>query len=180
MLAEQAQRGFWRFWSESLGHCYDVLDGPDGHDSALRPNQIFTVSLTHSALNSRQQEAVVNVCARQLLTSYGLRTLAPQQAGYIGNYEGHQKRRDGAYHQGTVWSWLMGPFVTAHLRVYGDRRRARSFLGPLMQQLVDHGVGSVSEIFDGDAPFFPRGCTAQAWGVAELIRAWQATAQAGQ
>ena len=183
-LAEKAQRGFSRFWSDALGHCYDVLDGPGGAayeaDSALRPNQILAVSLPYSPLNRQQQQAVVDICARHLLTSFGLRTLAPEQAGYIGSYVGDQKLRDGAYHQGTVWSWLIGPFVTAHLRVYGDSRRARSYLAPLMQHLVDHGVGSVSEIFDGDAPFFPRGCTAQAWGVAELIRAWQQTAPADE
>ncbi|HSM58330.1 MAG TPA: amylo-alpha-1,6-glucosidase [Candidatus Sulfomarinibacteraceae bacterium] len=174
-LAQMAQVGFQRFWSDELGYCYDVLDGPSGKDGALRPNQIFAVSLPHSPLRPAQQKAVVDVCARRLLTSFGLRTLAPDAEAYIGSYGGDQEQRDAAYHQGTVWSWLMGPFVTAHLRVYGDRPLARSFLAPLMQHLMDAGVGSVSEIFDGDAPFHPRGCTAQAWGVAELIRAWQLT-----
>ncbi|MFW5942341.1 MAG: amylo-alpha-1,6-glucosidase [Chloroflexota bacterium] len=176
-LAQAAQNGFQRFWSDDLGYCYDVLDGPGGKDSALRPNQLFAVSLPHSPLRPAQQKAVVDVCARRLLTSFGLRTLAPDDEAYVGTYGGDQKQRDAAYHQGTVWSWLMGPFVTAHLRVYEDRVLARSFLAPLMQHLVDAGVGSVSEIFDGDAPFHPRGCTAQAWGVAELIRAWQLTAK---
>jgi predicted glycogen debranching enzyme len=173
-LAKQARRGFARFWNEALGYCYDVLDGPDGHDDALRPNQIFAVSLPHSPLDEKQQKAVVDVCARHLLTSYGLRTLAPEHAAYQGAYGGDREQRDGAYHQGTVWAWLMGPFITAHLRVYEDGDRARSYLKPLLQHLVDHGVGSVSEIFDGDPPFHPRGCTAQAWSVAELIRAWRA------
>lgn len=176
-LAQAAQDGFQRFWSDDLGYCYDVLDGPGGEDSALRPNQLFAVSLPHSPLRPAQQKAVVDVCARRLLTSFGLRTLAPDDEAYLGAYGGDQKQRDAAYHQGTVWSWLMGPFVTAHLRVYEDRVLARSFLAPLMQHLVDAGVGNVSEIFDGDAPFHPRGCTAQAWGVAELIRAWQLTAK---
>ena len=175
-LAARAKRGFARFWNGARGACYDVLDGPQGDDGALRPNQIFAVSLAHSPLPDWQQKAVVDVCARRLVTSYGLRTLAPDEEGYSGRYEGDQKQRDGGYHQGTVWAWLMGPFVSAHLRVYGDRRAARAYLAPLLRHLVDHGVGSVSELFDGDAPFFPRGCPAQAWSVAELIRAWQETA----
>ncbi|HZD11662.1 MAG TPA: amylo-alpha-1,6-glucosidase [Candidatus Binatia bacterium] len=175
-LAADVRRGFARFWNEQAGYCYDVLDGPEGHSSALRPNQIFAVSLANSPLPARQQERVVEVCARHLLTSFGLRTLAPEAEEYTGSYKGDQKQRDGAYHQGTVWAWLMGPFISAHLRVYGDRGAARAYLAPLIQHLVDHGVGSVSELFDGDPPFSPRGCIAQAWSVAELIRAWQLTA----
>ena len=178
-MAQQAQDGFARFWNESRGYCYDVLDGPEELEesgAALRPNQILAVSLAHSPLPQWQQRLVVDACARRLLTSYGLRTLAPDEDGYTGLYEGDQKQRDMAYHQGTVWAWLIGPFVSAHLRVYGDRAAARAYLAPLMQHLVDHGVGSISEIFDGDAPFAPRGCPAQAWSVAELIRAWQETA----
>jgi predicted glycogen debranching enzyme len=174
-LGDQAQSGFARFWSESAGHCYDVIDGPEGDDPALRPNQLLAVSLPYSPLTSVQQRAVVDACARHLLTSHGLRSLAPDDPAYIAHYGGDQHRRDGAYHQGTVWSWLIGPFVSAHLRAFGDRERARSFLEPLIHHLADHGVGSVSEIFDGDPPFTPRGCIAQAWGVAELLRAWQET-----
>jgi predicted glycogen debranching enzyme len=176
-LAANARAGFDRFWSDELGYCYDVIDGPDGDDAALRPNQIFAVSLPHSPLPEERQKAVVDVCQRHLLTSFGLRTLSADHEDFRDSYSGDLKERDGAYHQGTVWAWLMGPFVRAHLRVYEDRTRARSFLTPLMHHLVDHGVGSVSEIFDGDAPFHPRGCTAQAWSVAELIQAWQATAR---
>jgi glycogen debranching enzyme len=94
---------------------------------------------------------------------------------YISYYGGDQSQRDGAYHQGTVWGWLIGPFVTAHLRIYGDPALARSYLMPLIRHLTDHGVGSISEIFDADPPFSPRGCIAQAWSVAELLRAWRAT-----
>jgi glycogen debranching enzyme len=93
----------------------------------------------------------------------------------VGTYSGDRRKRDAAYHQGTVWAWLIGPFVGAHLRVYGDKAAARAYLGPLLHHLVDHGVGSVSEIFEGDAPFAPRGCIAQAWSVAEVLRAWQLT-----
>jgi len=173
-LAEQARAGFGRFWNEEMGYCTDVIDGPDGDDPALRPNQLLAVSLPHSPLDARQQRAVVDVCARHLLTSHGLRSLAPEDPAYVGHYGGDQRQRDSAYHQGTVWAWLIGPFVSAHLRVYGDREQARSFLQPLVRHLADHGVGSVSEIFDGDPPFTPRGCIAQAWSVAELLRAWRA------
>lgn len=178
-MADEAQAGFDRFWSEEAGYCYDVLDGPEGNDASLRPNQIFAVSLAHSPLSPERQKAVVDVCARKLVTSFGLRTLAADHADYAGTYAGDQKQRDGAYHQGSVWSWLMGPFVRAHLRVYEDKAKARSYVRPLIQHLVDHGVGSISEIFDGDPPFLPHGCTAQAWGVAEVIRAWRATASTG-
>ena len=170
-MAERAAEGFGRFWNEEQGYCYDVIDGPEGDDPALRPNQIFAVSLTYSPLTKAQQRAVVDACARTLLTSHGLRSLAPEYAAYIGHYGGNRRQRDAAYHQGTVWGWLMGPFVGAHLRTYGDREEARSFLRPLLRHLADHGVGSLSEIFDGDAPFIPRGCFAQAWTVAEVLRA---------
>ena len=171
-MAERAAEGFGRFWNEEQGYCYDVIDGPEGDDPALRPNQIFAVSLTYSPLTKAQQRAVVDACARTLLTSHGLRSLAPEYAAYIGHYGGNRRQRDAAYHQGTVWGWLMGPFVGAHLRTYGDREEARSFLRPLLRHLADHGVGSLSEIFDGDAPFIPRGCFAQAWTVAEVLHAW--------
>ncbi len=171
--ADQTEAGFARFWNEAAGYCYDVLDGPDGHEATLRPNQLLAVSLPHSPLRKEQRKAVVDVCARRLLTSHGMRSLDADDPQYVGRYGGDQYQRDGAYHQGTVWSWLLGPFVEAHLRVYGDVDLARSYLRPLIQHLTGHGVGSVSEIFDGDAPFTPRGCIAQAWGVAELLRAAQ-------
>ncbi len=178
-LAEQTVTGFARFWNQDTGYCYDVIHGPDGDDPALRPNQLFAVSLPHSPLSPSQQRAVVDVCARRLLTSHGLRSLARDDPAYIGHYGGDRRQRDAAYHQGTVWSWLIGPFVTAYLRVYDDRERARSFLQPFIHHLVDHGVGSISEIFDGDAPFAPRGCIAQAWSVGEVLRAWSAVGDGG-
>jgi predicted glycogen debranching enzyme len=174
-LAEQALAGFARFWNPFTGYCYDVLDGPDGNNPALRPNQLFAVSLAHSPLSEKRQRAIVDICARHLLTSHGLRSLAPGHPDYVGDYGGDRRQRDAAYHQGTVWGWLIGPFASAHLRVHGDPGLARSFLRPLLQHLTSHGVGSLSEIFDGDAPFTPRGCFAQAWTVAEVLRAWQAT-----
>jgi predicted glycogen debranching enzyme len=173
--AEKVHAGFARFWNERVGYCYDLLDGPDGHDPALRPNQLFAVSLPYSPLTAPQQQAVVDVCARRLLTSHGLRSLAPDHPHYKGHYGGDQRTRDAAYHQGTVWGWLIGPFVSAHLRVYHDPVLARSFLEPLLRQLESHGLGSLSEIFDGDPPFTPRGCIAQAWSVAEVLRVWEET-----
>ncbi|OFW27981.1 MAG: glycogen debranching protein [Acidobacteria bacterium RIFCSPLOWO2_12_FULL_65_11] len=177
-LSARVRTGFERFWNERAGCCYDVIDGPDGLDDALRPNQIFTVSLPESPLSRVRQKRVVDACARHLLTSYGLRSLAPGHPQYQGRYGGDQWRRDGAYHQGTVWAWLLGPFALAHFKVYGDVVAARSFLEPLAQHLRDYGVGSIAEIFDGDAPFAPRGCIAQAWSVAETLRAWHGLAGA--
>lgn len=169
-LAGQTRAGFARFWNGAAGYCYDVIDGPAGNDAALRPNQLLAVSLPHSPLSSAQQRAVVDACARRLLTSHGLRSLSPDDPAYVGRYGGNRRQRDAAYHQGTVWAWLIGPFVDAHLRVYGDRQTARSFLQPLLDHLTDHGLGTISEIFDGDPPFTPRGCFAQAWSVAEMMR----------
>ncbi len=175
-LAEQTLAGFQRFWSDELGYCYDVLDGPDGDDPALRPNQLFAVSLHHSPLNAAQAAAVVDVCARHLLTSHGLRSLAPDHPEYIGVYGGNRHTRDAAYHQGTTWGWLLGPFVSAHYRVHRDPAAARAFLIPMLQHLHSHGVGSLSEVFDGDPPFTPRACPAQAWSVGEVLRVWRQVA----
>jgi glycogen debranching enzyme len=125
-----------------------------------------------SPLKSEQQKAVVDVCARHLLTSHGMRSLAPGEPGYTGHYGGSPRDRDAAYHQGTVWGWLLGPFALAHYRVHGDREAALRFLEPLGRQIYASGLATLSEIFDGDAPFTPRGCIAQAWTVAEVLRAW--------
>ncbi len=172
-LADRTQAGLRsRFWSDELGYCYDVLDGPDDDDLALRPNQLFAVSLHHSALTDQQAAAVVDVCARKLLTSHGLRSLASDHPDYIGHYGGDRHSRDAAYHQGTAWGWLLGPLVSAHFKVHRDPAAARAFLLPMLHHLHSHGVGSLSEIFDGDSPFTPRGCIAQAWSVAEVLRVW--------
>ena len=179
-MAERAQMGFDRFWNAPQGYCYDVIDGPDGNDPSLRPNQLLAVSLLHSPLDHSQQRAVVDACTRQLLTCHGLRSLAPDHPDYRGHYGGDRPQRDAAYHQGTVWSWLIGPYVQAHLRAYGDPGLVSSYLEPLLRHLSAHGLGSVSEIFDGDPPFTPRGCIAQAWGVAELLHAWATTRSASR
>lgn len=170
--AAQIRESFKKFWNPSAGFCFDVLDGPDGHDASLRPNQIFAVSLAESPLSPDQQRAVVDVCANRLLTSFGLRSLAPDDPLYRGVYGGPQRDRDAAYHQGTVWGWLLGPFALAHYRVYGSSAAALAFLEPMRDHLLAAGLGTASEIFDGDPPFAPRGCIAQAWTVAELLRAW--------
>ena len=193
-LGDRTAAGFTRFWNDSTSYCYDVLDGPDGNDISLRPNQIFAVSLpldsipAHSAaggmggtatrytplLTPIQRRAVVDACASGLLTSHGLRSLSPQHPQYRATYEGDQLQRDSAYHQGTAWGWLIGPFVLAHFHVYKDPRQAREFLAPMAHHIRSGGVGSLGEIFEGDAPHSPRGCTAQAWTVAEVLRAWLA------
>lgn len=173
--AETTRTSFARFWNADRGCCYDVIDGPDGPDGRLRPNQIFAVALTHSALPAARQRALVDVCEQKLLTPFGLRTLASGEPGYRGRYAGNPSERDEAYHQGPVWGWLLGPFVLAHYRVYQDVAQARSLLEPMLGQLWTHGVGSLSEIFDGDWPHEPNGCVAQAWSVAETLRAWCVT-----
>ena len=180
-LAEHARTGFSRFWNSSREFCFDVIDGPrraentsESSDSALRPNQIFAVSLAESPLSLVQQRAVVDVCARELLTSFGLRSLGRSEPGYAGHYGGSVQQRDSAYHQGTVWGWLLGPFAVAHFRVYRDAGMAMSFLQPMLGHIKAAGLGTASEIFDGDPPFTPNGCIAQAWTVGETLRAWQA------
>jgi predicted glycogen debranching enzyme len=174
-IADRALARFSRFWNPDLGYCYDVLDGIHGADPALRPNQIFAVSLPESPLTPSQQQGVVDKCAQALLTSHGLRSLAIDHPQYQGVYQGSPRQRDGAYHQGTVWGWLLGPFAIAHLRVYNNPAKAREFLEPMLNNLYAYGVGNLSEIADGDPPMTPRGCFAQAWTVAEVLRAWQAT-----
>ncbi len=174
-LAAQVKESFAKFWNASAGYCYDVIDAPGiGNDASLRPNQIFAVSLPQGPLAPEQQKSVVDICARKLVTSHGLRSLAQDDPAYQGHYGGGVRQRDGAYHQGTVWGWLLGPFVLAHLRVYGDRVTAASFLEPLGKQINSYGLGTLGEISDGDAPFTPRGCIAQAWTVGEVLRAWRA------
>lgn len=178
--AESVKHSFQRFWNPQRAALHDVIDGPEGdlgqdgqrYDDRLRPNQIFAVALPHSPLDPSQQKAVVDVCARELLTSHGLRSLAPGEPGYVAHYRGGPRERDGAYHQGTVWAWLMGPFVDAHYRVYADVATAQSFLEPFALHLRAACLGSISEIFDADPPFTARGCIAQAWSVAEVLRTW--------
>jgi predicted glycogen debranching enzyme len=177
ILANQAQAGFTRLWNAEAGCCYDVIDGPNGDDASLRPNQLFAVSLHHSPLPPDQQRAVVEVCARHLLTSHGLRSLSPDHPDYAWRYRGSPKERDAVYHQGTVWGWLIGPFVSAHFRVYQDREAAMSFITPMLAQMRERSVGTLSEVYDGGAPHDAHGCLAQAWSVAEVLRVLHQIAQ---
>ena len=171
--AERARAAFnERFWYAEGEHLYDVVDGEDGKDDpALRPNQIFSVSLDHPVLERARWERVVDVVRAELLTPVGLRSLARSHPDYKNMYEGDLRTRDAAYHQGTVWSWLIGPFIDAWLKAHpADREGARNMLGGLEQHLRDAGIGSISEVFDAEEPYMPKGCIAQAWGVAELLR----------
>jgi predicted glycogen debranching enzyme len=175
-MAAIAHRNFNRlFWNEELGCLYDVVNG--GHpDSSIRPNQIFAVSLPHGMLSNERARKVVGKVEEHLLTPFGLRTLAPSDPQYRGQYTGGPIERDGAYHQGTVWPWLLGPFITAYVRVNAGsdeaRRQARAWLSPLEPHLSEAGLGHISEIFEGDAPHRPCGCVAQAWSVAEILRVY--------
>ena len=174
-MATLARWSFNRlFWNEPTGCLYDVVNGGPP-DASIRPNQIFAVSLTHSMLSTERAKAVVEKVQEHLLTPYGLRTLAPSDPQYRGRYTGGPTERDGAYHQGTVWPWLMGPFISAYVKVNGDseaaRRQAAAWLAPLKDHLADGGLGHISEILDGDSPQRPCGCIAQAWSVAEILRA---------
>ena len=175
-LAAVAQWSFNRlFWNEKLGCLYDVVNGGPP-DPSIRPNQIFAVSLPHSMLPRDRSRSVVEKVEEHLLTPFGLRTLAPSDPQYRGHYTGGPKERDVAYHQGTIWSWLLGPFITAYIKVNGGseeaRRRAQAWLSPLESHLAEAGLGHVSEIFEGDTPHRPCGCIAQAWSVAEILRVY--------
>ncbi len=171
--ADIAQRCFNdRFWNPASGHLYDVIDGEAGDDPKCRPNQIFAVSLPHPVLRPDRWEPVVHTIKNNLLTPVGLRSLAPGDPDFKPRYYGDLRTRDAAYHQGTAWGWLVGPFVDAWLRVHpDDPRGAQEALAGFAAHLDDACVGTISEIFDADPPFTPRGCVAQAWSVAEVLRA---------
>lgn len=177
--AVTARRGFSRFWNGSKGYCHDVIDGPDGDESELRPNQLIAAALTETPLSPAQVRAIVDACS-PLVVPRGIRSLGPRESGYHGTYLGAQKERDAAYHQGTAWAWLLGSYALAHLRAYGDARAAMEILAPLEGHLREAGLGTVSEIFDGDAPNEPRGCIAQAWSVGEALRAYRAILKRAQ
>jgi predicted glycogen debranching enzyme len=176
-LATRAKASFDRFWDPAEGYCFDVLDGPSGNDASLRPNQLFAGALAHRALSDDKIKAVVATCARSLLTSAGLRTLAPDAAGYRGDYGTSPAERDGAYHQGTVWPWLIGPFVAAAHNVGIDRATILGYLEPVARATHGYGVGTLSEIATGDAPYLPNGCFAQAWSVGCALDAWSLIAE---
>jgi predicted glycogen debranching enzyme len=175
-LAERTRARFAQvYWNEAAGCLYDVLSDT-GMDRSIRPNQIFAVSLPYPLLLGDQARRVVELVERELLTPYGLRTLSARDPNYHGRYSGDPRSRDSAYHQGTVWPWLLGPFLTAYVQVHGSsadaRGRAGRFLEPLHQHLFQAGLGQISEVFDGDLPHQPGGCIAQAWSAAEVLRAY--------
>jgi glycogen debranching enzyme len=173
-IAERARDRFEPlFWNEAAGCLYDVVEG-EARDASVRPNQIFAVSLFHTMLSAEKARAVVDTVERYLLTPYGLRTLAPGDPRYRGRYEGDQMNRDSAYHQGTVWPWLMGPFISAYLRMNSGSAAAREqterWVAEFQQYMEQEGVGQIPEVFDGDTPQRAGGCIAQAWSVAEILR----------
>jgi glycogen debranching enzyme len=165
-----------RFWYEEGGYLYDVVDGEHGDDPACRPNQIFSISLDHPVLDQARWSPVFDLVRERLMTPVGLRSLAPGHRDYKAQYYGDLRSRDAAYHQGTVWAWLVGPYVDAYLRVRpGDLAGARECLAGFESHLNEAGIGTISEIFDAEPPYTPRGCIAQAWSVAEVLRAWLKT-----
>jgi predicted glycogen debranching enzyme len=176
--AELARQSFnRRFWNERRGRLYDVVDGENGDDASFRPNQIFAVSLPHPVLDRQHWRQVVDAVEQKLLTPFGLRSLAPDEPDFKPRYFGDLRARDAAYHQGTVWAWLIGPFIDAWLKVHPDKReKARGLLAGFEIVVAEAGIGSISEIFDAEPPFTPRGCIAQAWSVAEVLRCLLKTA----
>jgi predicted glycogen debranching enzyme len=179
-LAEQARVSFNnRFWFAEGGYLYDVVDvdGGSKNDSSCRPNQLFAISLNHPVLDAKRWKSVLEVVEKKLLTPVGLRTLSPDSPDYKPIYSGDLRSRDGAYHQGTVWAWLIGPFIDAWLKVHPhDRAAGRKFLERFPEHLSEAGIGTIGEVFDAREPHVPGGCIAQAWSVSEVLRAWTRTA----
>jgi predicted glycogen debranching enzyme len=173
-LAELARTSFReKFWYREGGYLFDVIDGPEGNDPSLRPNQLFAISLGVDLVESHMAQQVLTKVRERLFTPYGLRTLPPDDPRYRGRYMGDRRERDAAYHNGTVWAWLLGPYFDAVRLIEGEevaRSELESILPVLRQHLADAGLGTISEIFDGDPPYTPRGCISQAWSVAEVLR----------
>jgi glycogen debranching enzyme len=162
------------FWNAETGCLFDVVDG-DRRDASIRPNQVLALSLPYPLLPKDKARAVLSVIEEKLLTPYGLRSLAPEDPAYRGRYEGDPSVRDVSYHQGTVWSWLLGPYADALIKTGGavGKAKARKAIERLTPHLQEAGLGTISEIFDGDAPHAPRGCPAQAWSVGEVLRVFK-------
>jgi glycogen debranching enzyme len=176
-MAERAKKSFLeKFWNPQNNCLFDVISNNE-KDSSIRPNQILAVSLGFSMLDKSKSEAIINIIQDELWCEYGLRTLAPEESRYVGQYVGDWTQRNRAYHNGTVWPWLLGPFITAFLKVkkYESQWREfafQKFLLPFFQKTIHrNGLGAINEIYDGDEPHLPRGCIAQAWSVAEPLRA---------
>jgi glycogen debranching enzyme len=167
--AQRAEQSFARFWCEDRGHYYDTIDP---NDEALRPNQVIAMALPFPAARGEQARRALQAVTRDLLTPYGLRTLGPGEQGYRGRFRGPLRELDAAYHQGTVWPWLLGPYLTALVRLTGDRAEAKRIVRGVRTMLEDYGLGGIAEVYDGDSPHGPGGCPWQAWSVAEILRAW--------
>jgi predicted glycogen debranching enzyme len=181
--AERARASFnERFWNPELNCLFDVIDGSKENggevDAAIRPNQVLAISLTHPVLEPSRWAPVMKIVEEKLLTPLGLRSLSPGHRDYKPKYYGDLRSRDAAYHQGTVWAWLIGPYIDAWLKLHpGDRAGARKLLAGFIPHLDESCIGSISEIFDAESPYTPRGCIAQAWSVAEVLRCCALTAE---
>ncbi len=176
-LAKKVSNSFNRvFWNKEQEYLYDVIKSDGEKDESLRPNQILAISLPYNLLSPQRELAVLQTVHRHLYTPYGLRSLAPNEINYHNNYGGNKRNRDIAYHQGTVWSWLLGPFISAYVKIHKPtiktRKQAYYFIQPIIAHLNEIGLGTISEIFDGDQPYSARGCISQAWSVAEILRAY--------
>lgn len=174
-LAEKVLESYQKFWNSETGCLFDVIDH---EDASVRPNQIIAAGIP-DLLPDVMKKSILDIVTKELLTPYGLRTLSPRDPRYAGRYEGDPRRRDGSYHQGTVWPWLMGPYIDALLSVQGRSEatlvQARELLRPLLDNHAG-GINTISEVFDGDSPQRPGGCISQAWSVAEVLRAWDNSA----
>ncbi|MBI4396415.1 MAG: glycogen debranching protein, partial [Elusimicrobia bacterium] len=173
-LASIARMSFnQKFWNEAGQYLFDRVEGRD-RDPAVRPNALFAISLPYEILEQGRFRAVVDTAWRELYTTYGLRTLSPKDPAYQGRYGGPLEKRDSAYHQGPVWPWLSGAFLTAYVKAHGSseetKAQVRGFLHPFLNHLSEAGLSSISELYDGDPPHFPQGCPAQAWSVGEILR----------
>jgi len=176
ILADLTRKSFnQRFWNPQTGHLFDLVDGENSqNDPACRPNQVFALSLPNPVLDQAHWQSVFNNVRDRLLTPVGLRTLSQDHPDYKADYHGDLRTRDAAYHQGTVWPWLLGPYTDAWLKVYpGQRKKVRDYLYQFLERhMYEACIGSVSEVFDAEGLFTPRGCIAQAWSVAEILRVW--------
>jgi predicted glycogen debranching enzyme len=175
-LSQKIKKSFEeKFWCREGGYLYDVIDGEKA-DAGFRPNQVIALALPHSPVDPQRAGIILGRVWQELYATYGLRSLSYYDPAYRGVYGGDRLSRDGAYHQGTAWSWLMGPFITAYRKAHrysaASRKQAEYFISPFKDHLASHGLGHISEIFDGNDPVVPRGCIAQAWGTAELLRAY--------
>ncbi len=170
MAARAYESAQERFWYRDGGYCYDVVDGAEGDDPSLRPNQVIALALVYPLIEGDRAGYALDRVTAKLLCPYGLRTLSPDDPRYQRLYQGDQRARDAAYHMGIVWPWLLGPFLDAQLRLFGDRETVRRMIEPFESHLRDAGLGTISEIFEPEPPYRPVGCIAQAWSVAEILR----------